>query len=182
MTLLIDQAYFRDECEISQAVDDDTLRPKLVKAHDQLSFQIGRPFFEELVSQFEGNSMTAANTAFYNPYVKQFLAYQAYEYYVIRANVNETRTGFRTQRSETSDSAPEKVLAEIIRGAKEQAIFYKGVMLNYLKEQQKISSAAFPLYSASCSTETFGSATQIYLGKKTEDVYRRIDKKVNNGY
>lgn len=152
-TKLITFAYMRTETDISQNVDDATLDNRIKRAMDQLEFHLGRSFYAELVSQgtTTPTSYSADNAAFFDPYVKQFLAWQAYLYYVTRANHYETRTGIRAFKEENSEAASDKAMGERIAEAKTNSIFYRDKMLNYLREQQRISSSKFTLWTDSCT-------------------------------
>lgn len=154
MSKLITFAYMRKETDISQNVEDSVLDNRIKRAQDQLEFLIGRLFYAELISQFitTPTSFTVDNTAFYDPYVKQFIAWQAYQYYVTRANTYETRTGIRVYKEENSDAASDKTMGERVAEAKTSAIFYRDKMLNFLNEQQRIDSTKYPLYTNHCST------------------------------
>lgn len=152
MSKLITYAYMRKETDISQNVEDSVLDNRIKRAHDQLKFYIGRAFYDELISQVitTPTSLTSDNTAFYDPYVKQFIAWQAYQYYITRANASETRTGIRVYKEANSDPASDKTMGERVAEAKNSAIFYRDQMLNFLREQQRADSTKYPLYIDDC--------------------------------
>ena len=145
MTKLITYQYLRLESDISQNVEDKTLDNPIRRAMDMLSFVLGRTFYDEIVGQFP-NSFSTDNGALFDPYIKKFLAWQAYEFYLIKANVYESRTGIRQFSDENSTIADETIMGNLIKDAKQWTQFYKGEMVNYIKRQQKLDSSKYPLY------------------------------------
>lgn len=178
MTKIITNAYFRVETDISQSVEDSVLDRKVKKAQDQLEFIIGRNFYAELVSQAITNpvSFTPNNLAFFDPYVKQYLAWQAYEYYIVRANTYETRMGIRIYKEDNSDAASDKTIGEMVARAKEDSQFYKGKMINFLLESQKVTAGSYPLYTDKCG-EKMGPGFQITAINGRSNKYERINIK-----
>lgn len=146
MTKIITYAYFRSETDVSENVDDKTIDNPIKRAHEQLKFILGKAFYEQIVAQFVASSFSTDNDALYDPYIKKFLAWQAYEFYAIRANVYESRTGFRTFREDNSEVVSESTMANIINEAKHWTQYYKGEMLTFIKQQRRIDSSKYPLY------------------------------------
>lgn len=179
---LIDYAFFRATTDISDNVDDKVLDHKIILAMEQLKFIIGTPFYTELFGQYP-SGFTPANLAFYDPYVKQFLAWQAYVYYAVRANIYETRTGFREFKEENSDVASDKTMGEMIKNARQLAESYKGQMLIFLRQQKGISTANYPLYTDTCGDKMGSGFAITAVSKNKADVYFKINRKtINNGY
>jgi len=175
MTNLITYAYFRELTDVSENIDDKTIKPKLKMAHDQLKFIIGRNFYDQLTSQYPNYS--GDNLAFYDPYVKEYLAWQAYAYYVPRSNSYETRTGIRVFKEENSDAVSDKVLGELISLGKQNAEFYKGAMINFLTEAQKNNSASYPLYTDKWPASKMGAQFSITAVKGRDHRFSRINTK-----
>lgn len=160
---LISSAYVKGECEISKEVDASELDNPIKQAQDRLKFLLGRSFFDEIYAQgtTTPTSFSTDNAAFFDPYVKQFLAHQAYELYLIKSVAMTQRTGLRVQKSETDDPASDSVVNLFIGTARETTQFYKGQMINYLLEQQESDSSKFPLYDADCDNNKFGTGSGI---------------------
>ncbi len=146
MSKLITYQYLRQETDISQNVDNKSLDNPIKRAQDMLSFLFGKAFYEQIETQFDSNNLSTDNDALFDPYIKKFLAWQAYEFYLVKANVYETRTGFRQFTDENSEVASDVVMGNIIKDAKQWTQFYKGEMLSYIKQQQRIDSSKYPLY------------------------------------
>lgn len=176
---LISSAYVKGECEISKEVDASDLDNPIKQAQDRLKFLLGRRFYDEIYSQgtTTPTSFSSDNSSFFDPYVKQFLAHQAYELYLIKSVAMTQRTGLRVQKSETDDPASDSVVNLFIGTAKETTQFYKGQMINYLLEQQENDSTKFPLYDADCDNNKFGGSGITPVGKistKNLDITNRI--------
>lgn len=146
MSNLITYNFMREETRISNNIDDTTLDNPIKRAQKILKFLLGTAFYEEIEDQHETTYFSTDNDALFDPYIKAFLAWQAYEFYAIRANVYESRTGFRQFREDNSDVASPEFMANVIRDAKQWTQFYKGEMLTFIKQQQRIDTSKYPLY------------------------------------
>lgn len=156
MAKLISYAYLRTECDISQTIEDKNLDNPIKRAQDSLKFLIGKAFYDQLVSQNDSGTLTTDNQAFFDPYVKQYLAWLAYQYWLIRANQYATKTGIRQFREDNSDVATDKAMGEMIRDAKEASSKYEGAMISFLKAEQTEDSDKYPLYTNKYSTASGG--------------------------
>jgi hypothetical protein len=147
MTLLITYGYFRDETNVSQNFDDKIITNPIQRAQNTLSFLIGKAFYNEIVEEFESvDFVTGDNGSLFDPYIKQYLAWQAYEYYLIRSDFYESRTGLRKFNDENSEILPATEKADYIRSVKQWVAEYKGQMLMYIKQEQRIDPSKYPLY------------------------------------
>lgn len=181
MANLISYSYLRTETDISQNVPNKDLDNPIKRAEDQLKFLIGKAFYAELVSQNDSESLSSDNNAFYDPYVKQFLAWQAYQYWIIKANVSATKTGIRTFSEENSEIASDKLMGELIRDAKESTNSYKGALLSFLRAQQTEDSTKYPLYTYDGRASLSGGFHVTAITKKNTTSFK-IDKEIfNNG-
>jgi hypothetical protein len=181
MSKLITYAYFKKETDISDIVDNNKLDNPIKNAHDHLRALIGKAFYDELVSQNSTTpkTLTAANEAFYDPYVSQFLAWKAYEFYIVKANTYESRVGVRIFREDNSEPASDKIMGEQIALAKKQAQFYKDEMLNFLRSSQRVNSSAYSLYTNS-STASSAGGFGISAVSKNDTVSFKIDNQIIN--
>jgi hypothetical protein len=146
MTKLINYQYLRNECDISQNVPDKELDNPIKRAQEMLEMIIGTDLYDEIVSQFP-NSFTAANTTLFT-YVKKFLAWQAYQFWIPKANFKDTRSGFRVMVEDNSVAATEKDMATLIRDVKSWAQTQKEKLVQFLEDNY----TDYPLYDYLCST------------------------------
>ena len=181
MSRLINYAYFRKETDVAPQVEDSVLDNPIKWAHDQLSFQLGRQFYDDLVSQFttgNGTFTTTEYTAFFNPYVKQFLAWAAYEDYLAKANSYETRTGVRVFKEENSDPASDGTMNMRIKKAAQKAEFYKSLMISYLIQEQARNSNTFAYFKQDYNTQNkLGTQFQISGLRKRDTSPKEIWKR-----
>jgi hypothetical protein len=167
MAKLITYAYLRTECDISQNIEDKNLDNPIKRAQDQLKFLIGKGFYAELLSENDSNSLTTDNSAFFDPYVKQFLAWQAYAYWLPKANNYTTKIGVRIFKEDNSDPATDKSMGELIRDAKEAVNQYQGLMLSFLKAEQSEDSSKYPNYTANYKSGSSGGFHITAISKKS---------------
>jgi hypothetical protein len=184
MIKLITAAYLKAETDIDTNVDNRDLDNPIKQAQDRLRFLLGRRFYDQLYSQ--GSSTPTAfspeNSALFDPYVKQFLAWQAHELYRIKSTAVTKRTGLRVYKDETDDAAPESIINLHIKTAKEQTQFYKGEMINYILQEQENDATAFPLYDDDCDNNKFGTGSGITgVGKLSTSQWDIGLKTDNNG-
>jgi len=183
MNKLISYAYFKAETDISKVVDNDKLDNPLKNASDRLRALITPSFYDQLVSQYITNpqSFSVDNLAFYDPYVKQYLAWQAYEFYIVKANTYETRMGVRTFKEENSEAATDKIMGDQIALAKAQAEFYKNQMISFLRTAQRVDSTKYPLYTIkNCEPATGGFG--ISAVSKIDTVNFSINRQISQDY
>lgn len=183
MSKLINFQYLKQETDIAGNVEVSELDNCIKWAQDRLKFLLGTLFFNEIYSQ--GTTLpttySANNTALFDPYIKQYLAWQAYEFYVsMQAQSYSSRSGFRVHQEDNSIPATDSMMTTRIKLAKEQVQYYKGAMMNYITQQQAISTSNFPLYLDDCGHKKYGGSG-ITGVSKIDDSQNKISKKVFYG-
>lgn len=182
MSKIITAAYLKAECDIDTNIDNRELDNPIKWAQDRLRFILGKNFYDQIYTQGSTTptSFSSDNSALFDPYVKQFLAWQAHEFFVIKSTAIRKRTGLRTHVDEVDEAAPSDVVNLHIKTAKEQTQFYKGEMVNYILARQQADSTKFPLYERDCNNSKFGtgfgisgvaklSTSQYDIGRTLED-------------
>lgn len=159
MSKLITAAYLKAECDIDTNIDNRELDNPIKWAQDRLRFLLGKSFYDQIYSQGTTTPTTFSsdNSALFDPYVKQFLAWQAHEFYVIKSTAIRKRTGLRTHLDEVDEAAPSDIVNLHIKTAKEQTQFYKGEMINYIIQEQDNDSTKYTLYDRDCDNSKFGN-------------------------
>lgn len=184
MSKLITAAYLKAECDIDTNIDNRELDNPIKWAQDRLRFLLGKSFYDQIYTQGTTTPTTFStdNSALFDPYVKQFLAWQAHEFYVIKSTAIRKRTGLRTHLDEVDEAAPSDIVNLHIKTAKEQTQFYKGEMINYITQEQENDSSKYPLYDADCENSKFGTGFGITgVTRISKDQYNIDSKTVNNG-
>lgn len=145
MAKLINYQYLRNEVDISQNVPDSELDNPIKRSEEMLAMVIGDDLYNELVSQ--NPNFTGANINLI-PYVKKFLAWQAYQFWLPKANFKSHNSGIRVHREDNSDPATDQQMANLIRDAKMWCQTQKEKMVQYLED----NATDFPLYDQFCHT------------------------------
>lgn len=182
MSKLVTAAFVKSETDLDDSVASRALDNPIKWAMDRLRFLLGRAFYDQIVTQGTSTptSFSAANSSLFDPYVKQFLAWQAYEFYLVGITATIKRGGLRVVKDEVDDPAPDSTVNLLIKTAKEQTNFYKGELVNYLIKEQENDSTAFPLYEQDCDNVQFkGSSGLTGISKLNRSQYD-IGKKVDN--
>lgn len=153
--LLIPLAYLNEACFLSLNNDEKEYKMSLKLAQDQLRAIIGAEFFDQISTQYDpqADTFTAANETLYEDYIKDFLAWQTYAYYIQFSQAKDTPTGAREFSEEHSTILSDIKLSARERNIADKAQFYKNHMVNFLKNAQDNDSTAYPLYEHTCKTE-----------------------------
>lgn len=158
---LITYAYLKEEVDIPQNIEDQDLEHKIYRAQEMLRMVIGDEFYRDFLSNYKANTLSNVYTNLF-PYIKQFVAWQAKEYWIINANFNPTRGGFRVHIEENSVIASDVQMGTLIKDAKQQAQYYKKLLIDYLNANY----ASYPLYNYGCRNDLTGNTFHISAVKK----------------
>ncbi len=153
---LITYAYLKEECDLPQNLPDDELEHKIYRAQEMLRMLMGDEFYQDYISSFKAQTFSTAYHAIF-PYIKQFIAWQAYEFYVPKANFKITRGGFRVHTEENSVVASDIQMATLIKDAKAQSQYYKKLFYDFLSNH----ASDYPLYSNNCRKNLAGNGFHI---------------------
>lgn len=159
---LITFAYLKGEVDIPQNVEDITLDHKIYTAQETLRMLMGDEFYQDFKNWYKNGGTNTAYTSLYNPYIKQYVAWQANEYWTIKANFNPTRSGFRVHTEANSVVASDIQMSTIIKDAKQKAQYYKMLLVDYLNDH----ASDYPLYSRNCGNSLTGNTFHISAVKK----------------
>lgn len=178
MSKLITYAYMRSECDISSNIEDKVLDNPIKQAQETLRMILSEDFYAQIVSQFDSKTLSAANNSLWSPYIKQYVAWQAYEFWLVKANFTPTKSGIRIHTDESSQIASSEDMATLLRDAKQKSAFYKGLMMTFLNK----NSSNYSLYTVSCKSETFGTGMHITSISKRARTFSKIDREKYNEY
>lgn len=153
---LITYAYMRDEVDLPSVIQDEELEHKIYRAQEMLKMLFGAEFYADYLTNYKAETFSAAYTTLYD-YVKQFVAWQANEFWTISANFKVHAGGFRVHQEENSTPATDVQMAAIIKDAKYQASYYKQLMVDYLNAH----CSDYPLYDCNCRDSKAGNGFQI---------------------
>lgn len=143
MAKLINYQYLKTETDISQNVPETELDNPIKRSEEMLEMVIGNALYLELTGQ--NPNFTGANITLM-PYVKKFLAWQAYQFWLPKANFKTHNSGLRVHREDNSDPATDSQMATLIRDAKMWGQTQKEKLVQYLEDNHD----SYPLYAYDC--------------------------------
>lgn len=153
---LITYAYLKEETDLPTNLPDEELEHPIYRGQEMLRMLMGDGFYQDFVTKYKASTFNTAETSLY-AYLKQFVAWQAYEFWTTTANLKKTRAGFRVHTETNSTVADEKQMAVVIRDAKTQAQYYKKLMVDFLNNH----CADYPLYDCNCRDDKTGNGFHI---------------------
>lgn len=152
---LVTYAYMREQCDLPDVIRDEELEHKIYQAQETLRMIFGDSFYQDFLTKFKADTFNAAETTIYS-YVKQFVAWQAHQYWVLKANFKIHAGGFRVHSEPNSTPATDTQMAMILKDAKYKADYYKTLLVDYLNGHY----SDYPLYDYKCVART-GNAFHI---------------------
>jgi len=173
MTAILDLTYLNTACFLSLNTDDKKYNMVLFMAQQELEQILGREFYEEIESAYP--TFSGDNSTLYDNYIKDYLAWQTYFYYLKFANSDATPTGIREFNDENSSVLSDVKLYSLEKNVYEASVRYKNRMINYLKEQQIRDSNKFPLYESKCNN---GFSFAISAIDKRSDSLVKVNKSI----
>lgn len=179
MVELITYAYLRAETQISKNIPDDELTTPLKRSQDILKMLLGTMFYEQIETQFP-SSFDTDNGQLYDPYIKQFLAWQSYQFWLPKANFKSTPSGMRVHTEENSVVATDAQMATLYSDAKQQAQFYKENIYAFICKKRYTNSQAYPILDdCDCSRKKLGTGFHITAVGRKDNIYVRINKNID---
>lgn len=154
---LITFAYLKQEVDIPQNIPDAELDHKVYRAQERLRMLMGDEFYQDFLIKYKANQFSAVYTSLYNPFVKQFVAWQACVYWTLEANFKPTRSGFRVHSEENSVVVTDDQLTVILKDRKQQAEYYVKLMVDFMNNH----AADYPLYNNKCGNNLTGNTFHI---------------------
>lgn len=180
---IITYAYLKEEVDIPQNIEEAELEHKIYRAQEMLRMLMGDEFYQDFLTKYKNNTLSTAYNSLLNPYIKQFVAWQAHEFWVVTANFKPTRSGFRVHSEDNSTIASDTQMSVLIKDAKQQAQYYKKLMIDFLDNH----ASDYPLYDSKCNDNLTGNSFHISAVKnkhkavephdtRTARIYKRYDQ------
>jgi len=175
MQVIFDLAYLNAACNLSLNTTDIKYNMFVKRAQLQLKEILGHEFYEEIESQYPTFVADADNATLYTSYIRDYLAWQTYFYYLKMSDAEATPTGIREFNDENSS-----VLSDVKKYSFEKNILdfcttYKNELINYLKLSQARDTTKFPLWEQPCS-DSFSFA--ISAIDKRSDSLVKVNKSI----
>lgn len=163
---LITFAYLKEEVDVPQNIPDSEFDNKISLAQETLRMLMGETFYQDFISKFQSKTITDWYEKLF-PYIKQYIAWQAYEYWVVTANFKPTRAGFRVHVEDNSQPASDVQMAILIKDAKQRAQYYKTLFVEYMN----VNRANFPLYNINCGGNLTGNSFHVSVVRNKNKNY-----------
>lgn len=144
MAKLVNYQYLKLETDISQNVIERELDSPIRRSQEMLEMVIGSALYLELESQ--NPNFVGANVQLIE-YVKKFLAWQAYQFWLPKANLKTHVSGVRVHREDNSEPASDQQMANLIRDAKMWCETKKQKLVQFLEDNHD----TYPLYEFECN-------------------------------
>lgn len=157
---LITYAFMKEVCDIPVQIDEQELEHPIYQAQETLRMLMGDEFYQNYLTNYKANSLSSAYTAL-QTYLNKYIAWQAYEFWIVKANLKPTRAGFVQMQGENFTPASDVQMANLIKIAKQQSQMYKVQMVDYLNGH----SSDFTLYSVNCHGNLTGNTFRITVAR-----------------
>lgn len=152
---VITYAYLKDECDLPKHLPDDELESKIYRAQETLRMLLCEDFYQDYVANYKTNTLSTAYLSL-QPYINQYIAWQAHEYWTIKTNFKYTRGGIRVHTEDNSIAASDAQLGILIKDAEYQAEYYKRLLVSFITN----NSSDYPLY-CQCGSPRVGNSFHV---------------------
>jgi len=146
---LITYAYLKEECDLPQNLPDAELEHRIYRAQEMLRMIMSDDFYQDFVAAYKAGPFSTVYQSLYDPYIKQFIAWQANQFWTVKANFKPTRSGFRVHTEDNSVAATDTQMATLHKDANQQAQYYKELLIGFLDNH----AVDYPLYTTRCGTK-----------------------------
>lgn len=177
MKRLIPLSYLNEACFLSVNTSDKKYDMVLKMSQDDLKNILNEDFYEEIESQYP-SSLTSDNDVLYENYIKDFLAWQTYFYYMKFANTKDTPTGIREFTDENSTIASDIRMYSLEKNIRDRATSYKGRLISFLEFEQSKDTSKYPLWKNRCNQ--YGMSFAISAIDKKSDTIIRVNKSITS--
>jgi hypothetical protein len=154
---LINFAYLKNEVDVPQNIQSAEFDHKIYRAQERLRMIMGDAFYQDFLTTYKLAGSPFASSAnylaLYSPYVKQFIAWQAFVYWTVEVQYKPTASGYRVMSEDNSVAATEDQMSIMIKDRKQQAEYYANLLTDFLNSNYE----NYPLYENSCRKSSSNS-------------------------
>lgn len=161
MILFITQKEFVKITGISPQMDfgwlgENTEQVQLLKVQPCL----GLPFYSELETQIDTETVTPENATLLDTYLKRYIAYQTYADSIRQLHIRPQPKGLLVNKDETADPASESSVVQFQRTVQNKADQFLLAMQRFLWENK----TDYPLYESHCGSAKCKTNFPIFTG------------------
>lgn len=173
MKLLIPLSYLNEACFLSINVDEKKYKMVLKIAQEELQDLLGAEFYEEIETQYSPTSdtLTTDNSALYEGYIKDFLAWATYYEYLRFSQFDSTATGLREHSDDNSTLIQDIKLHSQEKNVLRMVNRYKYKMQNFLKLSQEKDATKYPLYKGLCTEQFSFAISSVERDTKKDEIF-----------
>lgn len=153
---LITYAYLKEETDLPQNLTDQELEHSIYRGQEMLRMLMCDEFYQAFLSAYLSAPLTGVYASLY-PYIKQFIAWQAKEYWTVNCNFKPTRSGIRVHTEANSVVATDIQMAMLIKDAKQRSQYYKKLLVDFIEGNR----TNYPLYCGDCHGSLAGNSFHI---------------------
>ena len=168
---LIPLAFINEACNVSININEKEMKPNLVEAQEDLRALLGAEFYDEIESQYSGQSFTSANDSLYEGYIRNFLAWHSYLYSLGFAQSKSTPTGEREFNDDNSSLISDIKLVAKEKNIKRRAEKYKSAMIDFLRLEQSKNSTAYPKWRGYCEEKFSFGITSVQADSTEANIF-----------
>lgn len=153
---LIAFAYLKEEVDLPSNIPDQEFDNKIYMAQETLRMLMGDGFYKDFLENYKANTLSDQYKNLL-PYMKQYIAWQSYEYWAVTANFKPTRSGFRVLSEDNSEPASDVQMSIIIKDIKQRAQYYKTLFVQYLN----VNKSNYSKYDLDCGNNLTGNSFHV---------------------
>lgn len=171
--LLIPLSYINEACFVSSNIDEKKIKTSLKRAQLRLRELLGAEFYEEIETQYKpvNDTFSTDNSTLYENYIKDYLAWQSYFYFIGFSQTESTPTGERSFTDDNSALATDIQLFSKEKNIKQVAYEYQSSMINFLRNEQSKNSTKYPKWEDNCKEEFSFGISGIGKDSKEESIF-----------
>lgn len=153
---LITYAYLKEETDLPQNLTDQEIEHAIYRGQEMLRMLMCDEFYKDFLTNYKANTLSSPYELLF-PYIKQFVAWQAKEFWLVSCNFKPTRSGIRVHTEENSVVATDLQMAMLIKDAKQQAQYYKKLLVDFMEGNR----TTYNLYCGDCRGNLSGNSFHI---------------------
>lgn len=171
-SLLINKDDFINWTELSPNINKDKLNPHILDAQIRLvSPSVCDALYQEILTQFDNDSLTVLNETLLEDYIKPFLVMASYVNYLTTAGKVSTPTGMVKVIGDSTDQITRDELKDILKDYKAKRDFYQNRVINFLE----CNTTDYPLFNNCCKPKKSNFSITTVESRKRR-YYKELDR------
>lgn len=149
-SLLINLDDFIFWTDLSKNIEEDRVKPHILDSQIRLlASSMCNPLYDEVLEQFDNDSLTADNATLLKDYVKPFLVFASYQGVLLQSGKISTPTGMVKIIGDDKEQVTREELNDLMTSNQSKSDFYQNRMISFLS----CNLDKYPLFSSCCKVE-----------------------------